>query len=276
VRKRIGLGLVTGAILLAPVAAVAGQGTNEKRVCWSAEERSRAPVRRMIDDPESSLFAILLNAEVAMDARSLLAVVGSSDDPKMRLTALFALKYCDRREARARLEALLERDWSALERKALLTTLLSFRSSKAMRIVATILDDENTDDRTRIRWYPAFVRAGGDCDLAFVGRMASSPDSAMRHELVAVAWSLLEQPEHSMLAAMLLHASLRDPSKSVRREALSAIVNVALAEPRDDLCVLLSEAKDLLVEPKEVAEAEMWSANFREHGICPPAPGASR
>jgi hypothetical protein len=219
-------------------------------------------------DLEMVLVSELLEAGIAIEAGELLEVVESDRAMMLRLTALLVLQYCDFRQARERLEALLDVEPSGPVRERLLKTLLLWKSSKARTMVTSILQDPATVPATRLEWCPEFIRSGGDCDIAFVGSMAISPDEGLRHRAVAVEASLLRRPETSELAAGLLRDHLRDPSKIVRSAALNAIVTVALEEPQSNVCGLVAEAKLLVVESDEKERAEQWMGHFHRTGRC--------
>lgn len=265
--------LVVGTTFLLPTAAAADERPKEKpRICQSAEERRQSPKVMEASDLELVTFSGLLEAGVAMEAGELLEVVESERTMTLRLTALLALGYCDLRQTRERLEALLDIEPPGFFRETLVKTLMRWKSSKARTIVARILENPATGSAARLDWCPDFIRSGGDCDLAFLRSMATSPDEGFRRRAVAVEASLLERPESSELATALLRDHLRDPSKSVRRAALNAIVTVALDEPRSDVCDLVSEAKLLVVDPDEKERVEMWMENFHRTGrrVVPP------
>lgn len=259
--------------LLLPNAAAADQRPKEKpRICQSAEERKKSTKVMEASDEEMVLFSRLLEAGIAMEAGELLEVVESEPTRMLRLTALLALRYCDLRQAKEELEALLDVEPPGPVHETLVKTLLRWKSSKARAIVARILEDPATGPAARLDWYPEFIRSGGDCDLAFVRSMATSAEEGLRHRAVAVEASLLGRPESSELATGLLRDHLRDSSKSVRREALNAIVTVALEDPHGDVCGLISEAKLLVVERDEKERAEQWVEVFRRTGRCVVSP----
>jgi len=267
--------VIAGAALALASAAPAYSSPQEKPViCQSADERKKNPRVLEASDQELSTFASLLNAGVEMKADELLGVVKSARDSSLRLTAVLALGYCDLHETKADLETLLDVEPPGFVRDTLLTTLLRWRSPKARAIVARILEDPATALSTRLQWYPDYLRAGGDCDCAFVESVASSSDEGIRRRAVLIEESLLRRTEYSGLAIALLRGHLRDPSKSVRQAALSSLANVALEEPSSAVCSLVSEAKLLLVEPQEKERADAWMKNLERTGRCATPPGA--